>query len=383
MPLGILVPVLYLDHAATTPLRPEAAAAMAPFLGGEFGNPSGMHAVARRAKNAIEDARDRVAGVLGARALDVVFTGAGTESDNLAVAGVALAEGRRGGVVTTATEHEAVLATARHLERLGCPLTVVPVDGHGVVDPARVAAAVDAGTAVVSVMAANNETGAVQPVAAIAAALAGRGVPVHSDAVQAAVSRPCSLDDLGVDLLTLSAHKLGGPQGVGILAMRPGITLAPVIHGGGQELGRRSGTHNVAGIVGAAAALEAAVTDRKRLIDDVGAARHRFEVDLTRAVPDVVFTIAGADRLVQHSHWRIPGIDAETLLVRLDGIGLAASAGSACHSGAIAASHVLAAMGLAPADAAGCVRFTFGWDTRPEDGTTAAGLVAAAVGGLR
>jgi cysteine desulfurase len=381
--VGILVPVLYLDHAATTPLRPEAAAAMAPYLDGEFGNPSGMHAVSRRAKNAIEEARERVAAVVGAHPLDVVFTGAGTESDNLAVAGVALAGGRRGGVVTTAIEHEAVLATAHHLERLGCPLTIVPVDQYGVVDPERVRDAVAGSTAVVSVMAANNETGAVQPVAAIAEAVAGRGILLHSDAVQAAVSRPCSLDDLGVDLLTLSAHKLGGPQGVGILALRPGIALEPVIHGGGQELGRRSGTHNVAGIVGAAAALEAAVADRKRLVDDVTAARQRFESGLTSVVSGVVFTVGDADRLVQHSHLRIPGIDAETLLVRLDGIGLAASAGSACHSGAIAASHVLTAMGLAPTEASECVRFTFGWDTRPQDGDTAAALVAATVGALR
>jgi cysteine desulfurase len=377
------VTVLYLDHAATTPMRPEVGAAMAPFLSGEFGNPSGMHAVALRAKNAIEEARERVAGLLGARPLDVVFTGGGTEADNLAVAGVALAGGGRGGVVTTAIEHEAVLATAHHLAALGCPLTVVSVDRSGVVDPERVQAALAGGTAVVSVMAANNETGAAQPVAAVAAALAGSGVLVHSDAVQAAVSRRCSLDDLGVDLLSLSAHKLGGPQGVGILAMRPGIALEPVIHGGGQELGRRSGTHNVAGIVGAAIALEVAVADRKRLVDDVGEARQRFETALLAALPDVEFTITGRDRLVQHSHLRIPGVDAETLLVRLDGMGLAASAGAACHSGAVAPSHVLTAMGLTPEEAAGCIRFTFGWDTRPEDGDAAAALVITAAGALR
>ncbi len=230
---------------------------------------------------------------------------------------------------------------------------------------------------------ANNETGVVQPVPAIAAALAGRGALLHSDAVQAAVSRPCGLDDLGADLVTLSAHKLGGPQGVGVLAMRRGIALEPVVHGAGQELGRRSGTPNIAGIVGTAAAVEAAAADRKRLADDTAEGRDRFEQHLAATVPDVVFTASHADRLVQHSHLRFPGIDAETLLIRLDALGVAASAGSACHSGAMTISHVLDAMGMEPAVARECVRFTFGWDTPPEAGTRAAALVSTAVRALR
>ncbi len=356
---------------------------MAPFLLGEFGNPSGLHDIARRARNTLEEARERVAAVLGARSGDVVFTGGGTEADNLAVAGPALAGGGRRGIVVSAVEHEAVLATARHLERLGCPVTVVPVDSRGVVDPEQVAAAAVAGTAVVSVMAANNETGAVQPVDEVSAAVRGRGILIHSDAVQHAVSRIATLDELGVDLLVVSAHKLGGPSGVGVLAMRPGIDLEAVIHGGGQELGRRSGTPNLPGIVGAAAALEAAAADRKRLVDDVGEARRRFESSLEAAIPDVVFTLVDAGRLVQHSHLRFPGIDAETLLIRLDGMGLAASAGSACHSGAMSPSHVLTAMGLSPVEAAASVRFTFGWDTAPDDGDVAAAIVVTAVRELR
>ncbi len=376
--------VLYLDHAASAPLRPEAADAMAPYLQGRFGNPSGMHAVSRDAKNALEDARERAAAVLGAtHPLDIVFTGGGTESDNLGVAGVALAGGRRGGVVTTAVEHEAVLDTARFLERLGCPLAVVPVDRFGIIDPERLAAAVVPSTAVVSVMAANNETGALQPIRAVAEALAGRGVLVHTDAVQAAVSCEATLDEYGVDLLSVASHKLGGPTGVGILALRPGIDLEAVVHGGGQELGRRSGTHNVAGIVGAVAALEAAALDRKRFVADVGEARSRFESRVMVSIPDTVFTLGGADRLVQHSHFRIPGVDAETLLVRLDAAGVAASAGSACHSGAMTPSHVLTAMGMPSEHAAECVRFSFGWNTRPEDGDTAAAALAAAVEALR
>ncbi len=376
--------MLYLDHAATTPLRPEAVAAMAPYLEGEFGNPSGVHGVSRRAKNALEDARERAAAILGAaHPLDIVFTGGGTESDNLGVAGVALSGGRRGGVVTTAVEHEAVLETGRFLARLGCSVTVVPVNFCGYVDPDRMAAAVSKDTAVVSVMAANNETGAVQRVADVAAAVAGRGVLVHCDAVQAAVSREATLGKLDVDLLTVSAHKLGGPSGVGILALRSGIDLEPVIHGGGQELGRRSGTHNVAGIVGAVAALEAAVIDRKRFVADVAEARLRFESALDVAIPDLVITIRDGDRLVQHSHLRIPGIDAETLLIRLDGLGLAASAGSACSSGAMEVSHVLVAMGMPASEASECVRFTFGWSTTPEDGDEAARIVVNAIAGLR
>jgi len=378
--------MLYLDHAATTPIRPEAREAMAPFLDAEFGNPSGIHSVSRQAKDALEEARERVAALLGAtHPLDVVFTGGGTESDNLGVAGPALAGGHRGGVVTTAVEHEAVLETARFLGRLGCPVTIVSVDELGRADPTGVAAAVTDRTRVVSVMAANNETGAVQPVAEIAAAVRA-GAPqtlIHSDAVQAYVSREAGLDSLGVDLLTVASHKVGGPKGVGVLAMRPGIDLEPVIHGGGHELGRRSGTHNVAGIVGMAAALEAAAKDRERFAQDVGEARHRFETRLVAQVPGSALTIPGTDRLVQHSHFRIDGVDAETLLIRLDAAGVAAAAGSACHSGAIEVSHVLAAMGLGVEQARSSVRFTFGWTSRPEDGDAAADAVVAAVEGLR
>jgi cysteine desulfurase len=378
--------MLYLDHAATTPVRPEAREAMAPLLDDVFGNPSGVHAVSRRAKDLLEDARERVGALLGAaHPLDVVFTGGGTESDNLGVAGRALAGGARGGVVTTSVEHEAVLETARYLGRLGCPVTVVGVDRSGRVSPEDVVAAIDGNTRVVSVMAANNETGVVQPVAEIAAAVrrASAEVVVHSDAVQAFVSREVGLDALGVDMLTVSSHKVGGPKGVGTLVVRPGIDLEPVIHGGGQELGRRSGTHDVAGIVGMAAALEAASKDRDRFIQDVDGARSRFERRLTAELPGAIITAGDVDRLVQHSHFRIEGVDAETLLIRLDAIGVSAAAGSACHSGAIEVSHVLAAMGMSEPEARSSVRFTFGWTTRPEDGDAAAAAVVAAVEGLR
>ncbi len=376
--------MLYLDHAATTPIRPEAREAMEPWLGDGYGNPSGIHEVSRRAKHALETARETAAGLLGAEhPLDIVFTGGGTESDDLGVAGPALAGNRRGGVVTTAVEHEAVLETARFLERLGCPLEVVGVDGDGVADPAAVAAAVGPSTAVVSVMAANNETGARQPVAEIAAAAREAGpVVVHTDAVQAFVSEPVSPATTGADLLTLASHKFGGPKGVGLLVAPRRIALEPVVHGGGQELGRRSGTHNVAGIVGMVAAMDAAAADRDRFRSEVGEARRRFEETLAASVDGLTVSAAGR-RLIQHSHLRFPGVSAETLLILLDGLGLAGSAGSACHSGAVEISHVLAAMGVGPAEAGEFVRFSFGWTTEPQDGDTAAAIVLEVLGGLR
>jgi len=375
--------MLYLDHAATTPIRPEARTAMDPWLGDGYGNPSGIHEISRTAKHALEGAREVAAELLGAEhPLDIVFTGGGTGSDNLGVAGPALANDQRGGVVTTAVEHEAVLETARFLERLGCPLEVVGVDRDGVADPAAVAAAVGPSTAVVSMMAANNETGARQPLPATAAAAREAGsVVVHTDAVQAFVSEEVTVASTGADLISLASHKFGGPKGVGLLVAPRRIALEPVIHGGGQELDRRSGTHNVAGIVGMVAAMEAAVADRDRFRSDVGEARRRFEETLTASVDGFAVT-AAAGRLIQHSHVHFPGVSAETLLILLDGIGLAGSAGSACQSGAIEVSHVLAAMGIGATRASESVRFSFGWTTRPEDGDAAAAMVLEALEGL-
>ncbi len=359
---------------------------MQPYLGDTFANPSGVHTAAQRAKNAMEEARERAAALLGvSRPLEIVFTGGGTEADNLAVAGAALADGRRGGVVTTAIEHEAVLETAAFLRTLGCPVTVVGVDSKGIVDPAQVAAVTDQETAVVSVMAANNELGTIEPVREIADAVRAENdrALVHTDAVQAFVSEAITVESTGADLVALAAHKFGGPKGVGLLYVRDGITLEPVIHGGGQELGRRSGTHNVAGIVGMVAAMEEAVAMRSRFRSEVGGARDRFEDELRRAVPDVEVNGDLDHRLVQHSHVRIPGIANETLLIRLDQAGVAAAAGSACQSGAIEISHVLEALGFTPEAAGECVRFSFGWGQTVTDGELAAKAVAGVVEALR
>jgi cysteine desulfurase len=378
--------MLYLDHAAATPLRPEAREAMEPYLDANFGNPSGMHGVSRRAKDAVEAAREQVADLLGAEhPLDVVFTGGGTESVNLGVWGRLLATGPGHRLVTSAIEHEAVLAGVAPMRRIGFETTVVGVDGSGVIDPNEMAAGVDPRTVLVSVMAANNETGLVQPVAKIAEAVrsVGEGVLLHTDAVQAVVGAQADLASLGVDMLSLSGHKLGGPKGVGVLIAPRRVTLEPMIHGGGQELGRRSGTHNVAGIVGLAAALAAAVVRAGEFRRRVVSERDRFEHALCLRVADAEVTGVGAERLTQHSHVRFPGVLAETLLIRLDASGVAASSGSACQSGATKPSHVLTAMGMSETAARQCVRFTFGHTTAEGEGERAAGLVAEAVEALR
>jgi cysteine desulfurase len=378
--------MLYLDHAATTPLRPEAAEAAAPFLTADFGNPSGVHELSRRAKNAVEAARERAAELLGAsHPLEVVFTGGGTEADNLAIVGAALASPARTGVVTSAVEHKAVLESAAFIARLGGRAAVVAVGPDAVVDPAAVLAALGPDTAVVSVMAANNEVGVLQPVSEIADHVHGRdeAVVVHTDAVQAFVSEDVTSTATGADLISLAAHKLGGPKGVGLLYVRRGVELEPVIHGGGQELGRRSGTHNVAGIIGMVAAMEATVRDREAFRRRVGAARDRFETVVADKLADVEVTAAHAPRLVQHSHVRFRGIRSDAALIRLDRAGIAAGAGSACQSGAITASHVLTAMGWKPEAAAECMRFTFGWPDAAADGERAALAVVEALGTVR
>ncbi len=375
----------YLDHAASSPLRPEAWEAMAPFRAESFGNPSGVHEVSRRAKNALEDARDRVAGLLGADPLEIVFTGGGTEADNLAIKGAALAGGRRGHVITSPTEHDAVLESAAFVERMGCKVSYARVDQHGRVDPNDVASLVTGDTAVVSVMLANNETGVLQPVAEIGQAVraAGSSAVVHTDAVQGFVSEAVDVEALGVDLLTLAAHKFGGPKGVGVLYVRSGTALEPLLHGGGQELGRRSGTHNVMGAVGLAAAMQALESERDEFRTRVRAERDAFEARLIELVPDASVTVGEAPRAVQTSHMRLPSILNETLLMRLDARGVAASAASACQSGAATVSHVLEAMGMSPAEARQCLRFSFGWSTPVGEGPTVAEIVAGEISALQ
>jgi cysteine desulfurase len=371
--------MLYLDNAATTQVRPETREAMAPFLDDIFGNPSGIHGVSRKAKNALETAREEAAALLGAaHPLDIVFTGGGTEADNLAVVGGSLAGDKRGRVVTTAVEHEAVLESADFLERLGCRVSRIGVDRAGAIDVDEISAAVERETTVVSVMAANNETGVIFPLHRIVTAVhaVSPDTLVHTDAVQAFITEDVTVATTGADMISIAGHKFGGPKGVGLLYVPRNTALEPVLHGGGQELGRRSGTHNVAAIVGMVAAMRATVDGRDETRERIASVRADFERELTALVPEVRITGVDGPRLVQHSHFRIPGVKAETLLIRLDQEGVAAAAGSACSSGAVTVSHVLGAMGMTEVEAAECVRVTFGWSSGSADGTTAAALVA-------
>ena len=368
----------YLDHAATTPLRPEAREAMLPFLGERFGNPSGSHSVAAAARRAVDDAREQMAEALGAAPGEIVFTGGGTEADNLAVIGT---RRRRGGtVVCSAVEHDAVIESCRFLGG-----RTVPVDADGAIDLDALAAALDPGVSVVSVMLANNETGVVQPLDAVAEVLRRRapGAVLHTDAVQAFPWLEVAAAAAAAGLVAVSAHKFGGPQGVGALVARSGSEPAPVIHGGGQERGLRSGTHNVAGIVGMAAAAATTVATRADTVLRVGALRDRLADGLLSAVPGTRETGRRASKVAGNCHLRFAAVESEALLVLLDEAGVAASAGSACASGALDASHVLLAMGVDPADARSSLRLSLGWCSTDADVDLALAAVPAAVERLR
>ncbi len=374
----------YLDHAATTTLRPIASLAMAEAYASANANASGLHGPARTAKNALELAREQAAELLGSsRPLDIVFTSGGTEADNLAVAGVALASRRRS-IVVSAVEHEAVLRSAESIQRFGYAVTRIGVDMSCVVDPAEVASSVGPDTAVVSVMAANNEIGTIEPIKAIVDAVKSvdDSIPVHTDAAQAFVSEAITVGSTSADLISLTAHKFGGPKGVGLLVVNSSVRIDPVMHGGGQEAGRRSGTYNVPGIVGMVAAMKEVVAERDVFRVNVGRERDDFEDALSRGLRTAIITGSSTRRTVQHSHVHFPGILAETLLIRLDQEGIAAAAGSACQSGAVEPSHVLTAMGMSATAAGECVRFSFGWDTAFGDGATAAAKVIKVVGQL-
>jgi len=353
---------VYLDHAASAPLRPEAREAILPFLDGRFGNPSSIHRFGREARAALEDARARLARVIGAAPGEVVFTRAGTEADNLAVLGRARTL-PGAPVAVSAIEHSAVLASARAAANEGSPLVVLPVDGDGVVRLDAVDAALQSRPAVVSVMWANNEVGVLQPVGEVAARCRAAGVAFHSDAVQALGKVAVRVDDVPVDLLAFSAHKVGGPKGVGALYVRRGTRLQPLLHGGGQERGMRPGTEDVAGAAAFAAAAEAAEAERGEAMARIGALRDRLEAGLRDAVSGLVVNAANAPRLPTVCNLSVPGADPEALLMGLDLEGIAASSGSACSSGAVEPSHVLTAMGIVPELAGPSVRFSLGWTT--------------------
>jgi len=377
---------IYLDHAATTPLREEVLAAMTPYLTEHYGNPSSLHGSGRRARQGLDEARESVAAILGAKPREVVFTAGGSESDNLAIQGAAWAASARGRqIVTSSVEHKAVLHTCAILERSGFEVTYLPVDRYGRVDPAELAEAITEHTTLVSIMYANNEVGTIQPIAEIGAICRERRVLFHCDAVQAGGFLPLDVDRLGVDLLSLGAHKLYGPKGVGALFVRQGTALLPQIQGGSQERQRRAGTENVAGIVGFARALELAQADAAQRDAEnarLAGLRDRLFSGL-RDVPGVEPTGHPNERLPHNASFLIEGVEGGDLVAALDLEGVEASTGSACTTGSAEPSHVLLSMGFEPERAHGALRLTAGRGTNPDEIEQTVAIIRSVVGRMR
>jgi cysteine desulfurase len=370
----------YLDHAATGPLNPAAAAAMAPWLSGRFGNPSGSHQVARAARAAVDESRDQVAGFTGVEPGGIIFTSGGTEADNLAVLGVLAA--RPGPVVISSVEHPAVMQAAR---ASGQEVRLVPVGSDGLIDLEGLRRLLGRDVVLVSVQLANNETGVLQPLDQIARRVRklAPSALLHTDAVQAGAWMDLADATAAADLISLSGHKFGGPQGIGVLATRGRPALHPVLHGGGQERELRSGTHNVAGIVGLGAAAEAVSRAREANSARVRAMRDDLAFRILAEVPGSVETAATTPRLPGHIHLRFEGIESESLLVLLDEAGVCASAGSACASGAVEPSPVLMAMGIGKEEALTSLRLTLGATTTQQEVDWAAQAVSSSVKTLR
>ncbi len=359
---------VYLDHAATTPPHPEVAKAMEPYLAEKFGNPSALYSLGRESRNAIEEARRKVASLIGASPEEVYFTSGGSESDNMALFGTLLANEAKGNhVVTTVIEHHAVLETAEFLEKHGYAATFVDVDSTGLVDPGEIRKAIKPETVVVSVMHANNEVGTIEPVREIAAVCREAGVIFHSDAVQTVGNIPVDVDELGVDLLSISGHKLYGPKGVGAIYIRKGTRISRFIHGGEQERGMRAGTENIAGIVGLGIAAEVAALEMDEKVERITALRRRLVEGLTASIDDMALNGHPERRLPNNAHFRIQFIEGEAICLQLDSFGIFASTGSACSSEALEPSHVLLAIGVEPREAQGSVRFSLGRSTTEED----------------
>jgi cysteine desulfurase len=371
---------VYLDNNATTPVLPEVLEAMRPCFGEHFGNASSIHHHGQETRAAVERARESVATMLGCRASEIVFTSGGTEADNLAIFGLTRAGDH---VIASTIEHHAVLNACRHLAAQGCVVTYIPVDGRGLVDPDDVKRAIRPNTKLITIMLANNETGVVQPVAEIGKIAAEADIYFHSDAVQAAGKIPVHVNKLGCDLLTISGHKIHGPQGVGALYVRKGTQLEPMLYGGSHERSRRAGTENVPGIVGLGKAAEWA---RARFEhgdnQEMAIARDRLERELLN-IEATGLNGEGAPRVPNTTNIYFDGIEGEALVIALDLKGLAVSTGAACSSGAIEPSHVLTAMGLRPDRAKASIRFSLGKQNTPEDVDFALGLIPETVAHLR
>jgi cysteine desulfurase len=372
---------IYLDNNATTPVLPEVFAAMQPFFGEQFGNASSIHHYGQQTRAAVEDARESVAALLGCGAAEIVFTSGGTESDNLAIAGLV---GRGDHVITSSIEHHAVLLACKHLEEIGAEVTVLPVDGRSLVDPADVRRALRPNTKLISVIMANNETGVLQPVEEIGKIAAEAGVYFHTDAVQAAAKVAIDVNRIGCHALSISGHKIHAPQGIGALYVRKGIQVRPLFYGGRHERSRRAGTENVPGIVGLgkAAQLAKAALDRG---DDkkMAAMRDRLQQGILAQVEDAGVNGDNAARVPNTANIHFDHIDGEAMVIALDLKGVAVSTGAACSSGAIEPSHVLVAMGLRSDQARASIRFSLGKQTIAEDIEMALALVPEVVARLR
>jgi cysteine desulfurase len=358
---------IYLDHAATTALDRRVLDTMLPYLTTEYGNASSIYTAGRHAMQAIDHSREQVANHLHCRPSEVAFVGCGTESDNLAIKGMAFASQKKGKhIITTPIEHHAVLYTCQYLERFGFTTTYLPVDEYGRVDPDDVARSITDETILVSVMYANNEVGTIEPIAEIGRICRARKIPFHVDAVQAGGTLPLDVTELKADLLSLSAHKFYGPKGMGILYVRQGMRILPQLQGGSQERGRRAGTENVAGIVGTAAALELAYAEAEQTISHVQTLRDNL-IEGILQIPRSRLTGHPTDRLPNNASFAFEGVEGESILLNLDLLGFAASTGSACTSGSVDPSHVLVALGLPPEWSHGSLRLTLGKKNTQEE----------------
>ncbi|NLI38800.1 MAG: cysteine desulfurase NifS [Clostridiaceae bacterium] len=356
-------PVIYLDHAATTYVKPEVFEAMKPYFVEEYGNASSLYSVGRSNRKAVEEARATIARCLGVNEPgEIYFTGSGTEADNWAIKGSVLAARKKGGkhVITSAIEHPAIMETCRFLKKEGFDVTYLPVDSEGFVDPADVEKAIRPDTIIVSIMYANNEIGTIQPIKAIGEVTRKHGVLFHCDAVQAAGSIPIDVKDLGVDLLSISGHKFYGPKGIGALYIRKGVRLENLIHGGHQERGKRPGTENIPGIIGMAKALELAVVDMEQYTGKIKRLRDKAMNLIMERIPHVKLNGPVERRLPGNLNISFRFIEGESLLLMLDMKGIKASSGSACSSGSLDPSHVLMAIGLSHEIAHGSLRMSFG-----------------------
>jgi cysteine desulfurase len=375
---------VYLDHNATTPVHPEVAAAVQPFLGELFGNPSSIHWAGRDVRKAVEDARAEIAAFYGCRPLEVVFTSSGTEADNLAVKGVAYRPGNAGKhIVTSQVEHPAIMNTCRFLETQGFRVTYVPVNRYGIVEPDAVRGAIGPDTILVSIMAANNETGCLMPIEEIGRVAREAGIPMHTDAVQATGKVPISWETLPVDLLAFSGHKINGIKGAGGLLVRRGVELAAVLHGGHQERGRRGGTENVVGIAAMGKAFSLLREHMDAEVAEVRRLRDAFEGALFSRIPELVLNGHPTERLPNTVNLSFRYVEGEALLLNLDMLGIACSSGSACTSGSLEASPILLAMGADPTDAQGALRFSLGRGNTDEDVAYAVDAVERVVNKLR